>query len=78
MFSGQNWMGWNVKQLEKNTILSQSGLTSGYNSFACMVPETSTAVIVLSNSIYGTQDLGLQILRMINENWKREAQFSKN
>jgi CubicO group peptidase (beta-lactamase class C family) len=76
--TGQNWMGWNVKQIEKNTIFSQTGLTSGHSSFVCMVPETETAVIVLSNSAYGTRDLGLQILRMVNNNWKREGQYSRN
>jgi CubicO group peptidase (beta-lactamase class C family) len=78
LFTGHNWMGWNVKQIEKNTILSQTGLTSGHSSFICMVPETETAVIILSNSAYGTRDLGLQILRMINYNWKREGHFTRN
>lgn len=76
--NSQNWMGWHVKQIEKNTILSQTGMTSGHSSFVCMVPETRTAVIVLSNSAYGTRDLGLQILRMINNNWKREGQYTRN
>jgi CubicO group peptidase (beta-lactamase class C family) len=76
--NSQSWMGWNVTQIEKNTVLIQSGVTSGYSSFACMVPETGSAVIVLSNSVYGTRDLGLQILRMINNNWKRPTQFPRN
>jgi len=77
-YNGHYWMGWNVKQIEKNTVFSQTGLTSGHSSFVCMVPETETAVIVLSNSAFGTRDLGLQILRMINNNWKREGQYSRN
>jgi hypothetical protein len=47
-----------------------TGRTSGHSCFMGMVKETNTAVVIFSNSWMGTGDLGLQILRMINQNWK--------
>lgn len=68
-------MGWHVLKINKNNraILSNGG-TNGHSAFIGMVPENKTGVVVLSNSSFGTKDLGLLILRMINFNWKRKAQ----
>jgi CubicO group peptidase (beta-lactamase class C family) len=68
-------MGWHVLKINKNNraILSNGG-TNGHSAFIGMVPENKTGVVVLSNSSFGTKDLGLLILRMINYNWKRKAQ----
>jgi CubicO group peptidase (beta-lactamase class C family) len=66
--------GWHYLKINKklNAYIS-NGNTSGHSTFIGMVPMTKTGVIVLSNSPFGTKDLGLLILRMINNNWKRKV-----
>jgi CubicO group peptidase (beta-lactamase class C family) len=63
--------GWHSIHMNKFDIITHSGKTSGHNVFVSMVRETKTGVIVFANSSIGTEDLGLQILRMINYGWKR-------
>ena len=64
-------MGWHNFSKNKLNIYMHSGSTSGHNAYCAMVRETKTGVVIFSNSSIGTQDLGLQILRLINYNWKR-------
>jgi CubicO group peptidase (beta-lactamase class C family) len=64
--------GWQTLELRNSTVFSHTGKTTGHTAFAAMVPATRTAVVILSNSANGTEDLGIQILRMINFNWKRK------
>lgn len=64
-------MGWHNFSKNKLNIYMHTGSTSGHNAFAAIVRETKTGVVIFSNSSTGTQDLGLQILRLINYNWKR-------
>lgn len=64
-------MGWQTIHMGDFDILTHTGKTSGHAAFIGMVRESKTAVIILANSSEGTEDLGLQILRMINHNWKR-------
>jgi CubicO group peptidase (beta-lactamase class C family) len=65
--------GWHLKKInKKNYVFVHTGQTSGHSAFMGMVPMTNTAVVILSNSKYGTEDLGMQILRMINYNWQRK------
>jgi CubicO group peptidase (beta-lactamase class C family) len=66
--------GWhNMKINKKTKAYISTGNTSGHSSFIGLIPETNTGVVLLSNSPYGTKDLGLLVLRMINYNWKRKA-----
>jgi len=67
--------GWHIfnRKSGQFPIYTNTGRTSGHNAFIAFVKETKTAVIILSNSVLGTEDLGMQILRMINYNWKRKA-----
>lgn len=65
--------GWHVFNQKKNfNIITHSGKTFGHRAYISFIKETQTAVIILSNSSVGTEDLGLLILRMINDNWKRK------
>lgn len=64
-------IGWHIINMNHFNIITHTGRTSGHNVFIGMVRETKTAVVILANSTAGTEDLGLQILRMINYNWKR-------
>ncbi len=64
-------MGWHTINMNHFHIITHTGKTSGHNAFVGMVRETKTAVVILANSSFGTEDLGIQILRMINYNWKR-------
>jgi len=63
--------GWHLINMNQFNIVTHTGKTSGHSAFTGMVRETKTAVIILANSSLGTEDLGMQILRMINYNWKR-------
>lgn len=65
--------GWHVFNQKKNfNIITHSGKTYGHRAYISFIKETETAVIILSNSSVGTEDLGLLVLRMINDNWKRK------
>lgn len=57
----------------KYQIQTHTGRTAGHHAFVGIVNETKTGVVILSNSAYGTEDLGFLILRMINYNWKRKS-----
>jgi serine-type D-Ala-D-Ala carboxypeptidase/endopeptidase len=63
--------GWHLIHMNQFYIATHTGKTSGHCAFVCMVRETKTAVVILTNSSLGTEDLAMQILRMINYNWKR-------
>jgi CubicO group peptidase (beta-lactamase class C family) len=66
--------GWHIMKINKNfKAYISTGNTSGHSSFIGMIPETRTGVVILTNSPYGTKDLGLLVLRLINYNWKRKA-----
>lgn len=62
--------GWHILHIKGKKIGIHTGRTSGHSCFMGMVKESKTAVVIFSNSWVGTGDLGLQILRMINQNWK--------
>ncbi|MBK9736732.1 MAG: serine hydrolase [Saprospiraceae bacterium] len=64
-------MGWHTIDMKKFHIITHTGKTSGHNAFVGFVRETKTAVVIFSNSSIGAEDLGVQVLRMINFNWKR-------
>lgn len=65
--------GWHIFNQKKNfNIMTHSGKTYGHRAYISFIKETKTGVIILSNSSVGTEDLGLLILRMINDNWKRK------
>lgn len=63
--------GWHTIDMKTFKIITHTGKTSGHNAFAAMISETNTAVVIFANSSIGTEDLGLQILRMLNYNWRR-------
>lgn len=62
--------GWHIIPVKDKKVSIHTGRTSGHSCFIGMVKDTKTGVIVLSNSWSGTGDLGLQVLRLINQNWK--------
>lgn len=64
--------GWHQVNRQNFKIFMHTGRTSGHNVFVGMVRETKTAVVIMANSSVGTGDLGFQVLRLINYNWKRD------
>lgn len=63
---------------DKNySVYSHSGKSNRHSSAIHFVPETGTGVVIFSNSEVGTKDLSLQVLRMINDNWKRKPNEQK-
>ena len=64
---------WHVIQETKNLhVCVATGTTSGYSAFVAFVPKTRTAVVILTNSRLIAGKLGLSVLRVLNENWKRK------
>lgn len=64
--------GWHIIT-NKNyfDVVMHAGSTTGYRSFMGFVSESNTGVVILANSPHTMNGLGLLILRMINNNWKR-------
>ena len=48
-------------------VLWQSGMTGGYGSYIGFVPETGTGVAVLCNSAIDVEEIGAQILSLMQE-----------
>ncbi len=53
-------------------IIGHPGATDGHRAEIHFVPNTKTAVVVLSNSEYHMDNLGLMVLGVINQNWKKK------
>ena len=65
--------GWQIIEIKrKRNLYFHNGKAMGHHTFMAMYPSTKTAIVVLANSEYGTHDLGLLIMRMVNKNWKRK------
>ena len=70
--------GWHViTNKSYYDVILHAGSTTGYRSFLGFVPETETGVVILANSPTSMNGLGLLILRMINNNWKRKKRSYK-
>lgn len=67
-------LGWHVLRHRKRPdIITHTGTTSGHRAAIAFVKETRTGVAILSNSPYGLNGLEFEILRMLNNDWKRKA-----
>ena len=65
--------GWQIMEIKrKRNLYFHNGKAMGHHSFLALYPSTKTSVVILANSEYGTHDLGLLIMRMLNRNWKRK------
>jgi len=64
--------GWHIIT-NKNyyDVVMHAGSTTGYRSFMGFVQESETGVVILANSPHSMNGLGLLVLRLINNNWKR-------
>ena len=65
-------LGWHCIEQRNGIVYAHTGRTLGHTSFLGICPATQTAVIILANSETGTDDLGLEILRIMNNNWHRK------
>jgi len=66
-------LGWHmIHQGAFSPIYVHTGRSIGHTAFIGLVPDTKTGVVILANSANGVDDLGVEILRMINKNWKRK------
>jgi CubicO group peptidase (beta-lactamase class C family) len=64
---------WHViRQNKRINICLSTGTTGGHSAFVAFVPETRTGVVVLTNSRLVGGKLGMAVLRILNENWKRK------
>jgi CubicO group peptidase (beta-lactamase class C family) len=66
-------IGWQVIPILKNRfVYAHTGKTKGHHTFVAILPDTNTGVVVLANSATGSDGLGISILGMMNNNWKRK------
>lgn len=66
-------LGWHLLKIDNQfTILIQGGVSEGNSCFIAILPETQTAVFLLSNQPVSLNSLGIKIMRMINRNWSKE------
>ena len=64
---------WHViEQTKRLTVCAASGSTNGQAAFMAFVPQTKTGVVILANARIGQGRLGLLILKILNENWRRK------
>jgi serine-type D-Ala-D-Ala carboxypeptidase/endopeptidase len=69
-FMGKAWHV--IRQNKHMNICLATGTTGGHSAFVAFVPETRTGVVVLTNSRLVGGKLGMAVLRILNENWKRK------
>jgi len=55
-------LGWHIAKGKNGDVIWHNGGTGGYRTFAGFVKETSTGVVVLTNSSMGADDLGFHLL----------------
>ncbi len=64
---------WHVIKENKHLdVCVATGTTAGHSAFVAFVPKTRTAVVILTNSRLIAGRMGLAVLRILNENWKRK------
>jgi CubicO group peptidase (beta-lactamase class C family) len=55
-------LGWHIRKGDQGDVISHSGGTGGYRTFAGFVKETQTGVIVFTNSTVGVDEIGFSLL----------------
>ena len=55
-------LGWHIRKGKNGDIISHSGGTGGYRTFAGFVKETQKGVVVFTNSTAGVDDIGMSLL----------------
>jgi len=55
-------LGWHIAAGKLGDVIWHNGGTGGYRTFAGFVKETSTGVVVLTNSSAGADDIGFRLL----------------
>ncbi|MCB0642370.1 MAG: beta-lactamase family protein [Phaeodactylibacter sp.] len=76
LYAGQGWHIFDIRKFP--AIWLHTGTANGHRAFIGIVPETQTAVVVLSNSPHGLNGFGFLVLRMLNNNWKLKAKGLKH
>ncbi len=70
--------GWHIiNNLGRYPVYMHTGRTSGHQCFIAFIKETKTGVVVLTNSSSGSEDLGIQILKTVNDGWKRRQEYDR-
>lgn len=61
-----------LKSRKTGSIVTHSGSTERHKVYMHFRPQTKTGVVILSMSSSGTGELGMLVLRLINNSWKRK------
>ena len=72
-------MGWHLMHYIKKhpPIITHVGKTNMHQVFVGLIKETNTGVVVLSNNSSGNGQVGLDLLEMINFDWKLYKRLNK-
>lgn len=68
--------GWFISELTQNnstTVVWHTGGTGGFRAFIGFVKATNTGVIILSNSANGVDEMGFQILEILNSEGNKKT-----
>jgi CubicO group peptidase (beta-lactamase class C family) len=55
-------LGWHIRSVGESRVVWHNGGTGGYRSFIGFDPKKQVGVVVLTNSDYGADDIGIHIL----------------
>lgn len=70
--------GWYGIKLSKNRYLyTHAGSTNRHHTSIQVMPDTGTAVVVFTNSELGADKIGLDLMKFINQNWRRKSIYGK-
>jgi D-alanyl-D-alanine-carboxypeptidase/D-alanyl-D-alanine-endopeptidase len=72
--------GWYTSTLTEESNLPVvwiNGGTGGFRSFIGFIKDTNTAVVVLSNSTNGVDEMGFEILELLNAQTKKKVVVNK-
>lgn len=65
-------LGWHIMtNKKKSDLVLHSGATEGHTVFIGFIKETQSAVVILSNSKNGTNELGYLLLQSLNSSFKK-------
>lgn len=62
-----------IKSRKSRSIYALTGSTNGSSCFFGFLPQTQTGVVILTNSGTSVHTFGMNVLRLINYNWKRKV-----
>lgn len=74
---GYGWYTSTLTEKSNLPVVWINGGTGGFRSFIGFIKDTNTAVVILSNSANGVDEMGFEILKILNAQTKKKAIVTK-